>query len=467
MKRFLSIFILIALIMTAVLTGCDLNDGTEFDENDKSSVASSEGPAPEGTGDNVEESKPSESAGESESDTKAESTPSASEDKTPEKEPEKEPEQEPEKDPVLAEFDVYQSNSITPSGNNYALKSSNGKKTTGTFRGLFKIQEYGELEYKFYFSNNVDSTSIHGTTRNMDTSSYKIVSATVGVVSPMKGSGKIYDEQTVTFDGKETKNVQPAEKYWSDAIIIDVDNGEYLAFEWTVEYTMIPATLSENTISIFDYSSGSIGIATAAPMPDMIGCKRENAVRIGFIGDSITMGVGAGNKNHMFWSAQITEEIGEEYSTWNLGLGYARANDVVNSPAFLEKAKQNDIIVICFGVNDLNSGGRTSTQIRNDIETIAEACREAGAEVILFTTPPYAYAEGKVPAWQQLVTKLKALANDNGYELFDFAAILGDPEDPSKYIYGDHPNQAGCTAVADAFMESGIIEKVVSRIKGE
>ena len=85
MKRFLSIFILIALIMTAVLTGCDLNDGTEFDENDKSSVASSEGPAPEGTGDNVEESKPSESAGESESDTKAESTPSASEDKTPEK----------------------------------------------------------------------------------------------------------------------------------------------------------------------------------------------------------------------------------------------------------------------------------------------------------------------------------------------------------------------------------------------
>ena len=41
---------------------------------------------------------------------------------------------------------------------------------------------------------------------------------------------------------------------------------------------------------------------------------------------------------------------------------------------------------------------------------------------------------------------------------FDFAAVLGDPDDPAKCIYGDHPNKEGCTAVADAFMASGILE---------
>ena len=75
------------------------NDSDETDGKDKSSVASSEGPAPESTDDNGEESKPFESAKESGSDTKAESTPSGSEESTP---ADKEPEKEPEKDPVLA-----------------------------------------------------------------------------------------------------------------------------------------------------------------------------------------------------------------------------------------------------------------------------------------------------------------------------------------------------------------------------
>ena len=54
--------------------------------------------------------------------------------------------------PVITDFDIYQSNSITPTACNYALKSENGKPVTPTFRGLFKIQEFGELEYKLYFS---------------------------------------------------------------------------------------------------------------------------------------------------------------------------------------------------------------------------------------------------------------------------------------------------------------------------
>lgn len=362
-------------------------------------------------------------------------------------------------------FKRYQSNSITPSGNNYVLKSENGQSVTETFRGVFHVQEYGELEYKFYFSNNVDSTYSNGSYsyRNMPTESYKVISAKIGIVGNYLGLGNATDQKEMTFDGSKTREVASGETYWSDAVMFNVPEGKFLSFEWTVEYTLIPATLSENTIALLNYSSGKFAATTAAPMPDLIGCKRENSLRVAFIGDSITMGVGAGAKDHKFWVAQVADGLGTDISFWNLGLGYARANDMVNSPAWLEKAKQNDVVVICFGVNDINSGGygvglRSASQIIEDIETIADACTDAGAEVILFTTPPYAYASGRVSVWRSLVNKIKTFANQNGYKLFDFASILGDPNDPSKYIYGDHPNAAGCAAVANAFMEANIIE---------
>ena len=311
MKKLLVAFMALIMVLTVLLSGCNLSDN--------------------GAG---ADSSPAQS-----SENESSSTP------------------EPEENIPVNNLEVYQSNSITPSGNNYMIKSKNGKTVTETYRGLFKIQEFGELEYKFYFSNNVDSTYSDGSHsyRGMPTMPYKVVSAKVGTL-PSSGMGAIANQKTLTFDGSETKDVKANETYWSDAVMINVESGEFLAFEWTVEYVNIPATLSENTIPIFDYSTGKLSLATAAPMPDLIGCKRENAVRIAFVGDSITMGVGAGTRNHKFWAAQVTEALGTEVSAWNLGLGYARANDMVNSPAWLEKVVQNDIVVICFGVNDINSG---------------------------------------------------------------------------------------------------------------
>ena len=354
MKRFLALFIMSALLLTTVLSGCGsgqsdvdvqstesstveeitsaiIESSTALSETEK---APEEGDAtvpatdaPESSGEITEpeetpaDSEPAEETTPEETpdhdeeplDTDPASTPEESE--APEASDTEEateptptlPEEEPEEKPINY-FEIYQSNSITPSGNNYVLKSSDGKKVTETFRGLFKIQEFGELEYKFYFSNHVDSTFSNGkySYRNMPTETYNIVSAKVGVVTLIRGQGTIMDEQELTFDGgQKTKTVAPEECYWSDAITIYVEEDLYLAFEWTVEYTLIPATLSENTIYLFDYSTGSIKEAKAAPMPDLIGCKRDNDIRIGFIGDSITMGVGAGNKTHKFWAAQI------------------------------------------------------------------------------------------------------------------------------------------------------------------
>ncbi len=370
---------------------------------------------------------------------------------------------------VKSDFEIYQSNSITPSSCNYALKSADGKPERRTFRGSYKIQQFGELEYKFFFSNNVDSTFSGGSHsyRDMPTESYKIISASVGTSKSPAGLGKIADFKPLTFDGKAERDVAAQEMFWSDAITVNVPDGYYLVFEWTVEYTVIAATNSENaSCLLYDDSTGRIASAQSAPMPAMIGAKRGNALRVAFIGDSITMGIGAGAGTHKFWAAQITEMAGTDISFWNLGLGYARADDAANSPAWLEKAKNNDVVVICFGVNDINSGPykysgqRTAQQITDDINTIATTCKQAGCDVIIFSTPPYTYSStAKVQVWKELTVKLKELAEAQGYGFFDFAAVLGKPDDPSTPAYGGHPNVQGCEAVAKAFMASGLLDK--------
>lgn len=370
---------------------------------------------------------------------------------------------------VKSDFEIYQSNSITPSSCNYALKSADGKFAQQTFRGVYKIQEFGELEYKFYFSNNVDSTFSNGSHsyRDMPTESYKIISASVGTSKISQGHGKVTNFKTLTFDGKTERDVAAGETFWSDAVTLNVADGAYLIFEWTVEYTVIAATNSENaSCLLYDYSSGRLAPAQSAPMPALIGAKRENALRVGFIGDSITMGIGTGAGKHLFWAAKIAEKAGTEISFWNLGVGFARANDAVNSPSWLEKAKNNDVIVICFGVNDIEggayniSGQRTAQQVADDINTIAATCKEAGCEVIIFSTPPFTYSSAtKVKIWQDLTIKLKELAEEMGYAFFDFASYLGKADDPATPAYGGHPNAEGCEVVANAFIESGLLDK--------
>ena len=121
---------------------------------------------------------------------------------------------------IKSDFEIYQSNSITPSSCNYALKTADGTPVRATFRGVYNIQEFGELEYKFYFSNNVDSTFSNGSHsyRAMKTDPYKIISATVGTTSKAFGTGKIDNAQPLTFDGSTTRDVEGGEMFWSDSV---------------------------------------------------------------------------------------------------------------------------------------------------------------------------------------------------------------------------------------------------------
>lgn len=395
-----------------------------------------------------------------------ESTPS-SEGSTPLETPESGPVHDP-NDP----FWKYQSNIVYGTGNNSMILSQNGDQPEiATYRAVFEVQEAGEFEYSLYFSNNIDSCSnANKTYRDMPTAEYEILYAAFRTAKDIKGTEKISKATEITFDGSKTKTVAPKEMFWSDPITYEVGKKEYLIFEWTVKFTKIPGTIIASTY--YSYKSHLYGderpylmdqATGIAPMPDLIGCTRNNETRIAFIGDSITMGTGSGAYKNAFWVKQITDRIGDGYSVWNLGLDSARADDVISGTSFKEKIKHTDVLSICMGINDIaagvyGKGGASDMKVFASISQIAQIAEEAGAEVIIFSIPPFNLKGVQRSYWSSANMMLKEFAEEKGYAFFDFAAVLGDPDDPSKCIYGDHPNIDGCTAVADAFMAANIIE---------
>ena len=371
------------------------------------------------------------------------------------------------------DFERYASNTSAPTGHNSALKSN--EPVTETFRATFKVQEHGAFDYKFFFSNNVNSTYASGENsyREMPTQPYEIESAFVGTTHDQWIMREFSNKTALSFDGEKSRSVDAGETFWSDTVSINVPEGQYLVFEWTVTYTLIPSTMISTTMAGMKQSNPSryqFSPTANIPMPDLVGCDRGAKLRLGFIGDSITMGEFSGattadKATYEFWAAQIADGLGVDASVWNLGLGYARGDDAANSPSWLYKAKQCDVVGICFGVNDINSGAygttepATKDEILADVSKIASELKEAGVEVIIFSTPPYTFGnDAKFEIWRESCAALKTLAEENGYAFFDMASYLGKEDAPHEPAYGGHPNNVGCTKVAEGFLAAELVK---------
>ncbi len=380
--------------------------------------------------------------------------------------------QEPEHIPT--DFELYPSNIYAATGHNYVLRAAEGKMKTETFRCVFTVQEYGEFEYKLFFSNAVDSTQrVSGDIyRNMPTKEYRIASAYIGVVAEADRAEACPNMQSITFNQSKNKIVAPDERFWCDPITVNVQEGQMLLFEWTVQYEMIPATEMCNQFYAYTLTYDEQGKvrtlsnAASVPAPDLIGCDRKVSHRIAFVGDSITQGSGA--TMDMGWVAQVAKGLGTDVSCWNLGLGYAKADDVKDSPSWSYKASQYDTVVISIGTNDLNTGvyqsprSQTAQEIYSDIKKMASNFAKAGCRVIIFTTPPYSYhSEAIIDQWLQLCKLEKQLAQNYDFGFFDLASHMVT-EDGRHPAYGQsptdgHPTSKGCTVAAQAILASGVL----------
>lgn len=355
-------------------------------------------------------------------------------------------------------FDKYISNTVVATGNNYII----GEAEKSTYRAYLPVEEYGNLEYCFYFSNTVDSTYDSGTDAyaGLPGGQYTIESAYIAD----GGSGpddEIKNKTEVTFSGQKTKSVTENEVFWSDSVEFNVEEGHYLVWEWTVTGKNIPCIKMSNLTSTTAdlYNEGTFTYTDEIPLPQMIGAKRDVKHNIAAIGDSITQGCQTEFMKYEFWSARISSLLGSDYGFYNCGLGWSRASDAALKGNWLERAKSAQTVIVAFGTNDIISGkyksekGSTAEEIDEYLRDILDELKAAGCKMIVFNAPPQDYSEELEKIRLEYNELCKKTCEEYGAEYFDFASYLSTEEEPSKAIYGGHPNGEAGKIVAEAFVE--------------
>jgi len=346
-------------------------------------------------------------------------------------------------------FDTYVSNTLGGTGNQVHF-GSNGSVRTG--RIYYKVFAGGKYRYSLLFSNTIDSTykPEYHSQRNLVCDEWEILDAGVCVCKDVDAYISEHDNAWVplTFGGKSAMQVMPGGFFTSDPVELDARKGEYLCVQITFRGDMIPYHL-ESVLPTFVQSDGGWIPDKKMPVPSMIGCDRKVTARVGFLGDSITQGIGTPKGMYTHWNALVSDAIGEAYSYWNLGLGYGRAQDAASDGAWLFKAKQMDAVVLAYGSNDIGRG-RTLEQMKADFTTIVDRLHAAGVKVFLLSVPPFDWKKDYLERWYGInrfcVDELSRKAD----EFLDIAPLLTDPKEEGKAIYGTHPNEEGCRIWAEA-----------------
>lgn len=356
----------------------------------------------------------------------------------------------------VTDFTTYVSNTVVSTGNNFYIE----KAENITYRAYLPVEQYGELEYKFFFTNTVDSTYTKGKIAFVGKSggSYTISNATVA-----DGGTGVEDEITnrtpVTFGGKETKEVAADESYWSDPVTMNIPEGHYMVWEWTVSGEGIPCNKMSSLTSTASSADGeTFKFCDEIPLPQIIGAKRDVKHTVAAIGDSITQGCQTEQMKYEFWASKISTQLGSDVAFFNCGLGWARASDAASNENWLSRVSQYDTVIVAFGTNDIVSGkygGKKSSaeEIDEYLDAIVSYLTEKGCDVILFNAPPQDFKKTNEGIRTALNEKIPAIAEKYGAKFFDFSALLSTEDEPGKAVYGGHPNGEGGTVVADAFVK--------------
>ena len=347
-------------------------------------------------------------------------------------------------------FKKYVSNTLAGSGNQFFFYNENEGPTRSCT--LYKVTNGGEYPYSFLFSNIIDSTFEDGSVshKNLVADSWKIEEMLVGV-SPQCDMGSfVYPEnmKRVSFCGQEQKTVNPAELFCTDPVTLNARNGEYVCIEIVFSGDMIPYH-EESAVPSFILRDGEWIPSKKHPFVSMVGIEKSVKKKIAFLGDSITQGIGVPDNSYAHWNAVFADLLGNEYAYWNLGLGYGRADDAASDGIWLYKAKQNDIVFVCYGVNDILQG-YSADAVKKNLQTIVDKLHERGICVIMQTVPPFDYSEEHRVKWQEVNDFIKYELK-NAEFVFDCVKYLAKSNDePHKAKYGGHPDSNGCKAWGEA-----------------
>ncbi len=341
----------------------------------------------------------------------------------------------------------FVSNTLAGSGSQHHVFFDDATERVG--RIYYRLFEGGTYRYSLLFSNTIDSTFADGSHsyQGYACGEWEITSLKLGLTTHCDQHQAIEPivMHPVTIKGSMPYTVQAGEMFCTDPIAITAESGDYLCVEIGFCGKDIP-NHEESMIPSFVRQGDTWVSSRALPFPSMIGCDRQVKQRIAYLGDSITQGIGVAFGDYTFWNALTSEALGKENAYWNLGLGFGRAMDAAADDTWLAKAKQSDVVVVCYGVNDLGRG-RSAEQILHDLATIVDKLHENGCRVLLQSVPPFDYPDDIRVKWEAVNHGIRHNLAQRADAACDIAPILQrDPDHPHCTKYGGHPNEEGCRA---------------------
>ena len=358
-------------------------------------------------------------------------------------------------------FETYSSMSIGAGANQLYFDSEEGRKITGL--AFFKIAVSGKYTYSLLFSDVLDSTYADGSKgfANLKLGGYKIHRISVGrckefpfssVKDAKPWESLIENETVLTFEGNQEKIVDGP--VYTDGKELYFDKGDYIAVKITFSGKKIPYH-PESILPIYKKTDTGYEYSVNMPLPLMIGAKRAVRERIGYLGDSITQGIGTEFNAYRHWCALLSEMIGTEYSHYNLGIGYARASDAATDGPWLARAKTCDTVFLCLGTNDVAHDKGGAESIIESLNTIICKLKAANCRIILQTEPPFDRVGERKIVWFETNELIKERLSGKVDLLFDNVPILGlSEEEPERSKYNGHPNAEGCRVWAEALYEA-------------
>lgn len=351
-------------------------------------------------------------------------------------------------------FNRYVSNTLAGSGNQFFFY--NEEKENVRSCTLYKVAQGGEFLYSFLFSNTIDSTFGKGDVsyKNLLLDRWTLEEMRVGITSRCNASFFEYPKKMhpVLFEGEKKKVVTPGALFATDPVSLRAESGEYLCVEIVFSGSQIPCH-KESGIPSFVFQKGTWVPSRNHPFVSMVGAARPAKKKIAFLGDSITQGIGTENNSYQHWNAVLAEHLGFDYAYWNLGLGYGRAEDAASDGIWLYKAKQNEMVFVCYGVNDLLQGA-AAEEMKENLQKIATLLHEAGAYVVMQTIPPFDYSAELKEKWEEVNSFIKTKIEHVDF-VFDCVPVLAKSEaDPHRVKYGKHPNAEGCKLWGEALFQA-------------
>ncbi|CAM4427494.1 SGNH/GDSL hydrolase family protein [Paenibacillus typhae] len=376
---------------------------------------------------------------------------------------------------VLSQAD-YSSATALSTAANFIMNAA--EPFTHTYRTYVRLRENGGLTLKFWHSNHVDSTwDLGQEASGSEPGGEWVIEAAYIADGGLVPDGSVTPgtQIPVTFGGQGSRQVASGECFWSDEAELELPEGHYLAFTWTIRTLAagksFPYNVEGMLVSGFDAPGNLAGSETAEKFsesdkllvaPSYIGYKKQAAKKLVFLGDSITQGVRTEKDAYSYWAARIAEGLGTEYGLWNIGSGWGRAYDVAGDGPWLNKAKQGDEILMVLGVNDLDIGKRTAEELLGDLAGIISKIKESNpaAKIILSTVPPFNFAEERETYWRTVNAAIRSNPPAGVDRVFDIAAVLSEPAPEEHRIrpeymsneFDPHPNGHAGKAVADAFL---------------